>query len=86
MKTIFRQILKCIVLIQGISTIFIDQLPASLVSEKCILFYHQNFQNLPHSLTNLKNDKSQFKTALKKYFNAHSCYSVDEFFVCIDDL
>ena len=38
------------------------------------------------NLTNLKNEKTQFKIALKKFLNAHSFYSVDEFFTCTDDM
>jgi len=42
--------------------------------------------SLPPGLTILKNDKAKFKTALRKYLNTHSFYSVDELFVCTDDL
>jgi hypothetical protein len=38
------------------------------------------FNSLPCSLTFLKNEKAKFKLALRKYLNAHSFYSVDEFF------
>jgi hypothetical protein len=41
--------------------------------------------SLPRSITNLKNEKTQFKVTLKKFLNAHSFYSVDEFFTCTDD-
>jgi hypothetical protein len=44
------------------------------------------FNSLPRSITNLKNEKTQCKLALKKVLNAHSFYSVDEFFTCIDDM
>jgi len=44
------------------------------------------FNSLPRSITNLKNDKTQFKVALKKSLNTHSFYSVDEFFTCTDDM
>jgi IS1 family transposase len=44
------------------------------------------FNSLPRSITNLKNEKTQFKVALKRYLNAHSFYSVDEFLTCMDDL
>ena len=30
------------------------------------------FNSLPQSITNLKNEKTQFKVALKKFLNAHS--------------
>ena len=43
------------------------------------------FNSLPRSITNLKNEKTQFKVALKKFLNAHSFYSVDELFTCTDD-
>jgi len=41
--------------------------------------------SLPQSITNLKNEKTHFKVAFKKFLNAHSFYSVDEFFTCTDD-
>ena len=44
------------------------------------------FNSLPRSITNLKNDKTQFKVALKKFLNTHSFYSVDELFTCTDDM
>jgi IS1 family transposase len=44
------------------------------------------FNSLPHSLTNLKNEKAQFKVALRRCLNAHSFYSVDEFLMCTDNL
>ena len=44
------------------------------------------FNSLPQSITNLKNKKTQFKVALKKFLNAHSFYSVDELFTCTDDM
>ena len=44
------------------------------------------FNSLPQSITNPKNEKTQFKVALKKFLNAHSFYSVDEFFTCTDDM
>jgi len=34
----------------------------------------------------LKNEKAKFKVALRKYLNTDSLYSVDEFFMCKDDL
>jgi hypothetical protein len=34
------------------------------------------FNSLPHSLTNLKNEKAQFKVALRRYLNAHSFLSL----------
>ena len=43
------------------------------------------FNNLPQSITSLRNEKPQFKAALI-FLCAHSFYSVDEFFACTDDL
>jgi hypothetical protein len=43
------------------------------------------FNSLPRSRTHIKNEKAQFKVALRRYLNAHSFYSVDEFFMCTDD-
>jgi hypothetical protein len=37
------------------------------------------FNTLPCCLRSLKNKKVKFKAALKRYLNAHSFYSVDEF-------
>jgi hypothetical protein len=44
------------------------------------------FNSLPRSITNLKNENTQFKVALKKFLNAHCFYCVDEFFTCTDDM
>ena len=44
------------------------------------------FNSLPRSITNLKNEKTQFKVALKRFLNARSFYSVDELFTCTDDM
>jgi hypothetical protein len=46
----------------------------------------RNFNSLPRSITNLKNEKTHFKVALKKFLNAHSFYSVNELFTCADDM
>ena len=40
--------------------------------------------NLPCSLTVLRNDKVKFQAAFRIYFTTHSCYSVDEFFMVTD--
>jgi IS1 family transposase len=37
------------------------------------------FNILPCNIKNLKDEKAQFKAALRRYLNAHSFYSVDEF-------
>ena len=42
------------------------------------------FNSLPQSIKNLKNEKTQIKVALKKFLNAHSFYSMDEFFKVTD--
>ena len=44
------------------------------------------FNSLPQSITNLKNEKTQFKVALEGYLNACSFYPVDEFLACTYDL
>jgi hypothetical protein len=44
------------------------------------------FNRLPQSITSFKNEKTLFKVALKKFLNAYSFYSVDEFFACTDDM
>ena len=44
------------------------------------------FNSLPPSVTILRNNKTTFQAALRKYLPAHSFYSVDEFSVCKDDL
>jgi hypothetical protein len=44
------------------------------------------FNSLPHSVTNFKNEKAQFKVALRRYLNAHCFYSVYEFLMCTDKL
>jgi hypothetical protein len=44
------------------------------------------FNSLPYSVTKLKNEKAQFKVALRRYLNAHCFYSVDEFLMCTDKL
>jgi hypothetical protein len=44
------------------------------------------FNSLPRSITSLKNEKTQFRIALKKFLYVHSFYSVDEFFARADDM
>ena len=44
------------------------------------------FNSLPPSVTILKNDKEKFKAGLRKYLHIQSCHSVDEYFICKDDL
>ena len=42
------------------------------------------FNKLPQNITDLKNEKAQFKVALKRYLNAHA-FSVDEYLAYSDD-
>jgi len=44
------------------------------------------FNNLPQSIRSLRNEKPQFKVAIKNFLYAHSFYSMDEFFACTDDI
>jgi hypothetical protein len=46
-------------------------------------FYAGN--SLPLSLTSLMNEKAQFNVALRRYSSTHSFYSVDNFFLFMDD-
>jgi hypothetical protein len=42
------------------------------------------FNRLTLSLISLKNEKTKFKAALRKYLNTHSFYTVDELFMYKD--
>jgi len=44
------------------------------------------FSSLSTSVTIPKNDKAKFKAALRKCPHTHCFYSVDEFFICKDNL
>jgi len=44
------------------------------------------FNNLPPSVTILKNDKAKFRAALSKYLHTHCFYCVDGLLICKDDL
>ena len=44
------------------------------------------FNNLPQSITSLRNEKPQFKVAPKNFLYVHSFYYVDEFFACTNDM
>jgi len=46
----------------------------------------KDFNSLPPSLTTFKNDKAKFKAALRKYLNTRFFYSVNELFMCKDNL
>jgi hypothetical protein len=54
------------ILIQGISTIFIDQMSTKLVFKRVRILYADQkiFNNLPPNVTILKNYKAKFKAAL----------------------
>jgi len=39
------------------------------------------FNTVPHGVTILKNDKAEFKAALRKYLHTHSFYCLDEFII-----
>jgi hypothetical protein len=80
------QIHQHTVLIQGISAIFIDQLPTCLVFRKAHSILASEFSTVYQSLTNLKNEKAQFQVALRRYLNAHAFYSADDFFMYTNDL
>ena len=44
------------------------------------------FNSLPPSVTILENDKAKFKSDLRKYLNTQPFYSVNELFICKDDV
>jgi hypothetical protein len=72
-------------LIHGMSTIFIYQMPTYLVFKKSTFYTGiRILKILPCILTILKNEKAKFKVALRKYLNTHSFYSVDEFLMYKD--
>jgi len=73
---------------QGIKTIFIDQMPTYLVSKKVHFMLASKFSTVfqPCSLAVLKKDKAKFKVALRQYLNTYTIYFVDEFFVYENDL
>jgi hypothetical protein len=73
-------------IIQGISTIFVDQLPTYHAFRKVHSILVSEFSIVYYSVTNLKNEKAQIKVALRRYLNAHCFYPVDEFLTCTDKL
>jgi len=77
----FQKIHLYTVFIQGISTTVIDQIPTCLSPAPKNTFCAgiKLFNSLPCSLTILKTDKAKFKAAL-------ALYSVDELFMCKDDI
>jgi hypothetical protein len=64
---IMRKILKSVhlhtVLVQAITTIFIDQMPTCLVKKKIHFMLASTFSSLPYNLRVLKNGKAIFKVA-----------------------
>jgi hypothetical protein len=44
------------------------------------------FNSLQPSLPNIKNDKAKLIEAIGEYLNTHTFYSVDEFFICENDI
>jgi hypothetical protein len=44
------------------------------------------FNSLPTSITSLKNEKTQFRIALKKFLYANSFYCMDEFSACTGNM
>ena len=87
-KKNFRITRQCITLVQEINTIFIGRLLTCRVFRKVHPTLGSEFLTAYHKvfITNLKNEKTQFKVALKKFLCAHSFYSVDELFTCTDDM
>ena len=80
------QIHSYTVQIQGTSIVFIDKIPIYLVFKKVHSMLTNIFNSLPPSVTIFRNDKAKYKAASRKYRHTHSFYSVDEFFMCKDDL
>jgi hypothetical protein len=44
------------------------------------------FNSLPPSVTILKDKMAKFTASLRKYLHMQSCYYVDEYFICKDNL
>jgi hypothetical protein len=67
------QIYSYIILIQGISIIFIVQMPTFFDFKKSTFYVGAEILNsLPPSVTIHKNDKGKFKAALREYLHIHS--------------
>ena len=74
------------VLIQVISTIFTHQMSTFHVFRKVHSYVGINIFNcLPRSRTSLKNDKAQFKVALRRYLITNTLYSIDDLLMYKDD-
>lgn len=78
------QIHLCAVLIQGISTIFTDQMPTFHVFRKVHSVLESEFLTVYHLVSSLKKEKAQLKVALRRYLNTGLVYSVDKFIMCKD--
>jgi hypothetical protein len=63
-------------------------MPTYLVLKKSTFYADiKIFNNLPPSVTILKNDNAKYKTALRKYCNTQCSFTVQmDFFMCKDDL
>ena len=82
---IFKEIHLYTVLVQRISTIFIDQMQTHIFPRKSTFYVGiRTFNSSSYSLIIPKEKKAQFKVSLGKYLliNTHSIYSVDECFMC----
>ena len=78
-KNNFKHFHLHIILIQRINTVFIDQLPAFMFSEKYMLYWHKNI-HMSTTLTDRSDErKAQIKAALRRFLNTYSFYSGNEF-------
>jgi hypothetical protein len=76
-RKLFKQIHLYTILIQGTSTIFVDQVATYLVLKKSTFFAGiEIFDILPTSMTILQNYKANFKAGLRRYLHTHSFYAV----------
>jgi len=57
------------ILKEGISIIFIDQMPTHLVVKKVLFVLASKFLTVAPSVTVLKNDKKKCRAAIRKYLN-----------------
>jgi hypothetical protein len=70
-----------------ISTSYIGQMQTYVFFQKSTFCVGVNFFNsLPCNLTILKNEQTKFEVVLRTYLNTHYFYSIDEFFMCKDNL
>jgi hypothetical protein len=83
----FRLTHQCITLIQEINTIFTDRLLTCHVFRKVHPTLGSEFLTAYHEVLQiLRMKRHNLKVALKTFLNAHSFYSVDEFFTCTDGM